>query len=128
MTFPVRARRLAATLAAVTLLATACGGGGDSGAGDSDGGAASSGPASVRGTMPRGWQALMAELERRRAVLLPLAGFAVMAATVLAGAIGGAGLGLAIVRQVAESHGGSVVAERANGGGARMSLKLPVAD
>ena len=40
----------------------------------------------------------------------------------------GSGLGLAIVRQVAESHGGSVVAERANGGGARMSLKLPVAD
>jgi two-component system, OmpR family, sensor histidine kinase MprB len=37
----------------------------------------------------------------------------------------GSGLGLAIVRQVAESHGGSVVAERANGGGARMSIKLP---
>jgi two-component system sensor histidine kinase MprB len=40
----------------------------------------------------------------------------------------GSGLGLAIVRQVAESHGGTVVAERANGGGARMSLKIPVAD
>jgi two-component system, OmpR family, sensor histidine kinase MprB len=39
----------------------------------------------------------------------------------------GSGLGLAIVRQVAESHGGTVVAERANGGGARMSLKLPTA-
>jgi two-component system, OmpR family, sensor histidine kinase MprB len=39
----------------------------------------------------------------------------------------GSGLGLAIVRQVAESHGGTVVAERANGGGARMSLKLPIA-
>jgi two-component system sensor histidine kinase MprB len=39
----------------------------------------------------------------------------------------GSGLGLAIVRQVAESHGGTVVAQRANGGGARMSLKLPVA-
>jgi len=39
----------------------------------------------------------------------------------------GSGLGLAIVRQVAEAHGGTVVAERANGGGARMSLKLPVA-
>lgn len=39
----------------------------------------------------------------------------------------GSGLGLAIVRQVAESHGGTVAAERANGGGARMSLKLPVA-
>jgi two-component system sensor histidine kinase MprB len=40
----------------------------------------------------------------------------------------GSGLGLAIVRQVAESHGGTVVAERANGGGAQMRLKLPVAD
>ena len=34
----------------------------------------------------------------------------------------GSGLGLAIVRQVADSHGGSVVAERANGGGTRMTL------
>ena len=40
----------------------------------------------------------------------------------------GSGLGLAIVRQVAESHGGAVAAERANGGGARMSLRLPVTD
>jgi len=40
----------------------------------------------------------------------------------------GSGLGLAIVRQVAESHGGTVAAERANGGGASMKLKLPVAD
>jgi two-component system sensor histidine kinase MprB len=40
----------------------------------------------------------------------------------------GSGLGLAIVRQVAEAHGGTVVAERANGGGASMRLKLPVAD
>jgi len=40
----------------------------------------------------------------------------------------GSGLGLAIVRQVAESHGGTVTAERANGGGASMRLKLPVAD
>ena len=44
------------------------------------------------------------------------------------GACPGSGLGLAIVRQVAESHGGAVVAERANGGGAQMSLKLPVTD
>lgn len=44
MTFTPRARRLAATLAAVTLLATACGGGDDSGGGDSGGGE-SSGPA-----------------------------------------------------------------------------------
>jgi len=36
----------------------------------------------------------------------------------------GSGLGLAIVRQVAESHGGEVVAERAEGGGTRMRLRL----
>jgi len=40
----------------------------------------------------------------------------------------GSGLGLAIVRQVAEAHGGTVTAERANGGGARLVLRLPVAD
>jgi two-component system sensor histidine kinase MprB len=39
----------------------------------------------------------------------------------------GSGLGLAIVRQVAESSGGSVVAERAEGGGARLTLVLPAA-
>ena len=32
--------------------------------------------------------------------------------------------GLAIVRQVAESHGGQVVAERAEGGGTRVTLRL----
>jgi two-component system, OmpR family, sensor histidine kinase MprB len=37
----------------------------------------------------------------------------------------GSGLGLAIVRQVAESHRGEVVAEGAEGGGARMRLQLP---
>jgi len=36
----------------------------------------------------------------------------------------GSGLGLAIVRQVAETHGGSVVAAPAEGGGTRMSLRL----
>jgi two-component system sensor histidine kinase MprB len=36
----------------------------------------------------------------------------------------GSGLGLAIVRQVAEAHGGEVVAENAKGGGARMILDL----
>jgi two-component system, OmpR family, sensor histidine kinase MprB len=36
----------------------------------------------------------------------------------------GSGLGLAIVRQVAEAHGGSVVAERAEGGGTRITLRL----
>jgi len=36
----------------------------------------------------------------------------------------GSGLGLAIVRQVAEAHGGEVVAERASGGGTRVVLRL----
>jgi two-component system, OmpR family, sensor histidine kinase MprB len=36
----------------------------------------------------------------------------------------GSGLGLAIVRQVAEAHGGEVVAERAEGGGTLMTLRL----
>jgi two-component system, OmpR family, sensor histidine kinase MprB len=36
----------------------------------------------------------------------------------------GSGLGLAIVRQVAEAHGGVVVAERAADGGTRMVLRL----
>jgi two-component system sensor histidine kinase MprB len=36
----------------------------------------------------------------------------------------GSGLGLAIVRQVAEAHGGTVTAERAEGGGTKMSLLL----
>jgi two-component system sensor histidine kinase MprB len=38
----------------------------------------------------------------------------------------GSGLGLAIVRQVAEAHGGTVTAEHAHGGGARLRLRLPV--
>jgi two-component system sensor histidine kinase MprB len=37
----------------------------------------------------------------------------------------GSGLGLAIVRHVAETHGGSVSAGEAPGGGARMCLRLP---
>ena len=36
----------------------------------------------------------------------------------------GSGLGLAIVRQVAEMHGGTVVAEEAPGGGTLMRLRL----
>jgi two-component system, OmpR family, sensor histidine kinase MprB len=36
----------------------------------------------------------------------------------------GSGLGLAIVRQVAVAHGGNVVAERADGGGTRITLSL----
>jgi two-component system, OmpR family, sensor histidine kinase MprB len=38
----------------------------------------------------------------------------------------GSGLGLAIVRQTAEAHGGTVTAERAEGGGTRVILKLAV--
>lgn len=38
----------------------------------------------------------------------------------------GSGLGLAIVRQVAETHGGLVVAENAEGGGALLRLSLPL--
>lgn len=37
----------------------------------------------------------------------------------------GSGLGLSIVRQVAERHGGSVSAGRADGGGALLSLHIP---
>jgi two-component system, OmpR family, sensor histidine kinase MprB len=36
----------------------------------------------------------------------------------------GSGLGLAIVRQVAEAHGGAVLAERAEGGGTRITIRL----
>jgi two-component system sensor histidine kinase MprB len=36
----------------------------------------------------------------------------------------GSGLGLAIVKQVADAHGGQVVAEAADGGGTRMRLRL----
>jgi two-component system sensor histidine kinase MprB len=39
----------------------------------------------------------------------------------------GTGLGLAIVRQVAEQHGGSVVAANASEGGAAFELRLPAA-
>ena len=39
----------------------------------------------------------------------------------------GSGLGLAIVRQVAEAHGGQATAERAEGGGTLVRLRLPAA-
>jgi two-component system sensor histidine kinase MprB len=37
----------------------------------------------------------------------------------------GSGLGLAIVRQVAEAHGGTVSAERVNGGGTIVRIRIP---
>ncbi|MDJ0851807.1 MAG: HAMP domain-containing sensor histidine kinase [Myxococcota bacterium] len=40
---------------------------------------------------------------------------------------GGLGLGLAIVKRIAELHGGSVRAENAEGGGARVCLRIPAA-
>jgi len=39
----------------------------------------------------------------------------------------GSGLGLSIVRSVAESHGGTVVARNAEGGGAELGFSIPVA-
>ena len=40
--------------------------------------------------------------------------------------VGGSGLGLAIVRQIAEAHGGTVEVESAPGQGARFVLRLPL--
>jgi two-component system sensor histidine kinase MprB len=40
----------------------------------------------------------------------------------------GSGLGLAIVRQVAGSHGGTVTAANAEGGGAELRLQLPLVE
>ena len=37
----------------------------------------------------------------------------------------GLGMGLAIVRSILESHGGTMVAENADGGGARFEFVLP---
>ncbi|WP_229758611.1 sensor histidine kinase [Peterkaempfera bronchialis] len=39
---------------------------------------------------------------------------------------GGSGLGLAIVREIAARHGGSVRADTADGGGARLTVRLPL--
>jgi two-component system, OmpR family, sensor kinase len=41
---------------------------------------------------------------------------------------GSSGLGLAIVRAVAEAHGGSVRLETPPGGGARFVVRLPAAE
>ncbi|MEZ5606429.1 MAG: ATP-binding protein [Burkholderiaceae bacterium] len=41
---------------------------------------------------------------------------------------GGVGLGLALVRSIAQRHGGSVHCDEHPGGGARFSLRLPLAD
>jgi two-component system sensor histidine kinase MprB len=40
----------------------------------------------------------------------------------------GSGLGLAIVRQVAETHGGTIAVDEAPGGGTRFELRLPALD
>ena len=39
--------------------------------------------------------------------------------------LGGAGLGLALVRAIAEFHGGAVYVEKSRGAGSRFVLKLP---
>jgi signal transduction histidine kinase len=40
--------------------------------------------------------------------------------------VGGVGLGLSLVRQIAERHGGSIRCEARPGGGSCFVLKLPV--
>jgi two-component system sensor histidine kinase KdpD len=41
---------------------------------------------------------------------------------------GGLGLGLSIARQLVEAHGGEIVAENRESGGARFSIRLPIGE
>ena len=41
---------------------------------------------------------------------------------------GGLGLGLSIARQLVEAHGGEIIAQNREGGGARFSIRLPLAN
>ncbi|HEU5248120.1 MAG TPA: sensor histidine kinase KdpD [Candidatus Udaeobacter sp.] len=41
---------------------------------------------------------------------------------------GGLGLGLSIARQLVEAHGGQIVAQNRQGGGARFSIRLPIGE
>jgi two-component system sensor histidine kinase KdpD len=41
---------------------------------------------------------------------------------------GGLGLGLSIARQLVEAHGGEIVAQNREDGGARFSIRLPVGE